>query len=197
MEANTTRDIIIRTGADLIAQNGFRATGINAVLSATGVPKGSFYHYFKSKDDFGLAVIESYSRYYDRNLALILDDASRRPLERLRQYFESGTADMTACAYARGCLIGNLGQELAAQNEMFRARLDEVFAGWEARFAACIAQAQALGELDPAIAPQELAGFLLAGWEGAILRAKVVKSIEPMDRFQRVFFGQFVPSPQR
>jgi TetR/AcrR family transcriptional repressor of nem operon len=193
MADSTTREMIIRTGADLIALKGFGATGINAVLSATKVPKGSFYHYFKSKDDFGLAVIESHSRDYDIKLDAILEDATCTPVERLRNYFQSGIADMTACEYARGCLIGNLGQELAAQNELFRARLDEVFAGWEKRFAACIDKAQERGELDRSIAPRELASFLLSGWEGAILRAKVVKSVEPMRRFERVFFSQFGP----
>lgn len=185
---NTTREMIIRTGAELIARQGFGATGINAVLSATKVPKGSFYHYFKSKGDFGLAVIESYSRDYDIKLEAILGDVTRTPVERLRAYFESGTVDMTSCGFSNGCLIGNLGQELAAQNELFRARLDEVFTGWEERFAGCIAQAQDLGELDRGTDPLELAGFLLAGWEGAILRAKVVKSTAPMQRFERVFF---------
>lgn len=190
--AENTRDIIIRSGAELIAQKGFGATGINAVLSAIKVPKGSFYHYFKSKDDFGLAVIESYSRDYEIKLDAILGDTTRTPLERLRNYFQAGIADMTACGYARGCLIGNLGQELAAQSELFRARLDEVFTGWEKRFAGCIEEAQRRGELDHSIAPEELAGFLLSGWEGAILRAKVVKSVDPMRRFERVFFGRFI-----
>lgn len=192
MLSGDTRETIIRTGSEIIARHGFGTTGINAVLGAAGVPKGSFYHYFKSKNDFGLAVIDAFAKHYEERLAATLGDHSRSPLQRLRAYFESGVRDMESSQCACGCLIGNLGQELAATNEIFRARLDEVFAGWEKRFAECISAAREAGEIDAGIDPDEVAGFILAGWEGAILRAKVIKSVAPMARFERVLFGQML-----
>lgn len=190
MTSNDTRNHIIQTGADLIAQKGFGATGLNAVLTAAGVPKGSFYHYFKSKDDFGLAVIDAFAEEYDARLDAILGDTSRSCVDRLRAYFDTGFEAMLSGEYARGCLIGNLGQELAGQNEVFRQRLEKVFAGWEKRFERCIAEARDAGDTDPAINPAEAASLLLSGWEGAILRAKVLRSTEPMACFIRVFFRQ-------
>ena len=127
MTSNDTRNHIIHTGADLIGQKGFGATGINAVLTAAGVPKGSFYHYFSSKNDFGLAVIDTFAQEYDTKLELILNDHSRSGVDRLRAYFDAGLETMTSCEFTRGCLIGNLGQELAGQNETFRRRLDTSF----------------------------------------------------------------------
>lgn len=190
MATNDTRDIIIQTGAELITRNGFSATGINRVLSDAGVPKGSFYHYFKSKDDFGLAVIDAYAQAYDDRLNATLGDSSLPPLERLRTYLRTGEEEMTSCDYSRGCLIGNLGQELAAQNETFRDRLDRVFSGWESRFAACIAEARNTGDIPDDVDPEDAAAFLLSGWQGALLRAKMARSVEPMRRFESTLFNR-------
>ena len=188
MTSTDTRTHIIHTGADLIGHKGFGATGINAVLTAAGVPKGSFYHYFSSKNDFGLAVIDTFAEEYDAKLDRILNDTSRSCVDRLRAYFDTGFETMASGEYARGCLIGNLGQELAGQNEAFRQRLDSVFASWERRFEHCILAAQQAGDISADIDAADAASFLLSGWEGAILRSKVLKSTEPMERFVRVFF---------
>ncbi|MDY6840447.1 MAG: TetR family transcriptional regulator C-terminal domain-containing protein [Pseudomonadota bacterium] len=190
MTRTDTRSHIIHTGAELIGHKGFGATGINAVLTAAGVPKGSFYHYFSSKNDFGLAVIDAFAEEYDAKLGRILNDPSRSCVDRLRAYFDTGFETMTGCEYTRGCLIGNLGQELAGQNEAFRQRLDTVFASWEKRFEQCLGDAQQAGDISAGIDPADAASFLLSGWEGAILRSKVLKSTEPMERFVRVFFKQ-------
>ncbi len=190
MTSKNTRNHIIRTGAEMIGHKGFGATGINGVLTTAGVPKGSFYHYFSSKNDFGLAVIDTFAEEYDAKLDRILNDSSRSCLDRLRAYFDTGLETMTSCEFTRGCLIGNLGQELAGQNEPFRKRLDTVFQGWEKRFERCIEEARLAGDVDDSIDPADVASFLLSGWEGAILRAKVLKSTEPMERFVRVFFQQ-------
>jgi len=190
MTTNDTRNLIIQTGADLIGTKGFGATGINGILTVAGVPKGSFYHYFSSKNDFGLAIIDTFAEEYDEKLDQILNDSSRSCVDRLRAYFDTGFDNMTSCDCTRGCLIGNLGQELAGQNEMFRVRLDKVFCTWEKRFEHCIAEAQTAGDIDANIDPSDAASILLSGWEGAILRSKVVKSTDPMERFVRVFFTQ-------
>jgi TetR/AcrR family transcriptional repressor of nem operon len=97
----------------------------------------------------------------------------------------------------RGCLIGNLGLEMASQHERFRARLEAIFCAWEARFAACLQAAQDAGELSAAADPRRLAAVLLSGWEGAILRAKVTKSTRPLADFITVFCDQVLrPSSQ-
>ncbi|RUR26686.1 TetR family transcriptional regulator [Vreelandella andesensis] len=189
MKNTATRDKLIDTGAELIAQQGYNATGINAVLKTCGVPKGSFYHYFSSKEDFGLAVIERFANQYDESLSTLLEDVSLPPLERLRRYFATGREHMLSCDHATGCLIGNLGQELSGQNDTFRDALNLVFQHWEKRFVDCLQYAQDLGDIDASIAPEALASFILSGWEGAILRAKTLKSVAPMEHFESILFA--------
>lgn len=189
MEKKDTRSEIIRIGTDLISRHGYHATGIDTVLKEAAVPKGSFYHYFKSKEEFGLAVIEHFAERFELRLVSSLTDEEVTPLNRIRNYLETGLARVSQNNCTKGCLIGNLGQEMADVNERFRTRLDEIFASWKARFAACLTEAQQLGELSPSADPHVLAGFILSGWEGSILRAKVMKSPQPMRDFVEVLFA--------
>lgn len=189
MDKNETRATIIRIGTDLISRQGFNATGIDAVLKEAGVPKGSFYYYFRSKEEFGLAVIDHFAERYDQRLDTILNDEEVTPLNRIRNYLESGLARLEQNQCSKGCLIGNLGQELADQHERFRVRLDEIFRSWKDRFAACLREAQRAGELAPELDAGVAAGFILSGLEGAILRAKVMKSPQPLRDFIEILFA--------
>lgn len=189
MEKKDTRSEIIRIGTGLISRQGFNATGIDSVLKEAAVPKGSFYHYFKSKEDFGLAVIDRFAENFEQRIDAFLNDEEVAPLDRIRNFLETGLARVSQNQCTKGCLIGNLGQEMADQNELFRARLDDVFTMWKGRFAACLAEAQQRGELPRDHDPRLLAGFILSGYEGAILSAKVMKSPQPVRDFIDVLFA--------
>lgn len=184
-----SREQILKSGRELIAGRGFNATGLDAILKAAGVPKGSFYHYFASKEDFGLAVIDDFAQQYAEHLNGFLSDKTLAPLERVRRFMESGIESLGSCQCARGCLLGDLGQELAAQNESFRVRIDRVFQSWKRKFADCFEEARAAGDLHVHSDPDKLAEFFLAGWEGALLRAKVAKSVQPLKDFTELFFA--------
>jgi TetR/AcrR family transcriptional regulator, transcriptional repressor for nem operon len=189
MTKRDTRSEIIRIGTDFISRQGFNATGIDAVLREAKIPKGSFYHYFKSKEDFGLAVIDHFAERYDQRLDTFLSDEEVTPLNRIRNYLESGLMRLEQNLCSKGCLIGNLGQELADSNERFRSRLDEIFNSWKDRFADCLRDAQEAGELSGDVDPGVMACFILSGWEGAILRAKVMKSPQPIRDFIEILFA--------
>lgn len=188
MEKKDTRGEIIRIGTDMISLHGYNATGIDAVLKQAEVPKGSFYHYFGSKEEFGLAVIDHFAERYEQRLDTFLNDEEVTPLNRLRNYLDNGLAHLAQNQCTRGCLIGNLGQELADQNERFRVRLEEIFRAWKERFAACLREAQRAEELATDLDPVVLAGFILSGLEGALLRAKVMKSPQPLGDFIETLF---------
>lgn len=189
MKQRVNKEDVIAVGAELMARNGYTATGVDIILKTAGVPKGSFYHYFGTKEDFGLAVIDQFAAEYDKKLDSFFNAPDVPPLQRIRNYFEHSLEHLGANQFAKGCLIGNLGQELADQNERFRERLDVIFRQWRDRFAACLDEARQRGELATETPPEELAEFLLAGWEGAILRVKVMKSPEPIRNFIDIVFA--------
>ncbi|MDJ0595102.1 MAG: TetR family transcriptional regulator C-terminal domain-containing protein [Pleurocapsa sp. MO_226.B13] len=192
MKRTSKRDRLIQVGSALVAQQGFKAASINEILTTAGVPKGSFYYYFSSKEEFGLAIIEDFAEKYRNKLENLVKDRQSSPLTRLRNFFESGITDMEKCRCTDGCLIGNLGQELSAQNELFRDRLNRIFADWERSFLQCLQAAEEAGEISNESDLAELAKFILSSWEGAILRAKVTKSVTPMKNFVKILFEQIL-----
>lgn len=175
---------------ELLTERGFHAMGIEEVLSRVGVPKGSFYHYFDSKQAFGEMVIDAYAAYFNRKLDRILNEANGKPLARLREFVAEASDAMTRYAFQRGCLIGNMGQELGGLNDAFRGRLESVLQSWQTRVAICLAEARQAGDIAPDQDVHALAEFFWIGWEGAILRAKLTRSVAPLERFSQLFFSR-------
>ena len=182
------RDQLLREGIAMLTERGFNAAGLDEILNAVGVPKGSFYHYFDSKADFGLALIDAYAAYFATKLDRWFLDESLSPLARMRAFVEDARAGMARFDFRRGCLVGNLGQEIGVLPDAFRDRLAIVFADWEARTERCLAAAQAAGEISADADCASLAGFFWIGWEGAVLRAKLEHDPAALDRFADGFF---------
>ena len=191
-----TREALIRGGLELFTEKGFNSVGLDEVLRRVGVPKGSFYHYFSSKDDFGQQVLEAYAAYFARKLDRWLLDASRPPLARIADFVADARAGMVRHHFHRGCLVGNLGQEMGALDESFRSRLEAVFQDWQKRLATCLAAAVAAGELAADTDCARWAAFFWIGWEGAVLRAKLVRDAQPLDLFATSFLNG-LPRPRQ
>lgn len=189
-----TRSAIIWCGTELLTERGFQITGIDEILSIVGVPKGSFYYYFKSKREFGVAVVDNYVEFYAQKMSLLFDNPERTPLQRLQDFVDDGKLGMAKYDFKRGCLIGNMGQELAALNDEFRERLEQVMQTWEARVTALFQLARENGEIAEHHDPKSLSQFFWIGWEGAILRSKLTRSCVPLDRFAQIFFGKVLRS---
>jgi TetR/AcrR family transcriptional repressor of nem operon len=192
MIRENTRADIITAGSELIARGGFSQTGLDKILRKAKVPKGSFYYYFASKEAFGLAVIDHFASQMLKSLRTSLQVPGVPPLERLRRFMNSGLERIENNACKRGCLLGDLGQELAHQNETFRKRLEAVFEEWTGEIARVLEEAQHTGSLSVALNSKQLADFILSGWEGAILRAKVCGSVAPMRQFMEILFGSIL-----
>lgn len=184
-----TRTRLVRRGMEILTEHGYACTGINDVLNSVGVPKGSFYYYFSSKEDFGRAVIGAYADYFANKLDRWLLNEERAPLDRLRDFVADGKRGMERHNFRRGCLIGNLGQELAGSNDQFRESLEAVFKDWQASTERCLLEAKHRDEIAENSDCKKLAEFFWIGWEGAILRAKLAHSNEPLDIFENAFFS--------
>ncbi|MCG6857102.1 MAG: TetR/AcrR family transcriptional regulator [Salaquimonas sp.] len=181
------RTRLVRAGMAVLTEKGFGAVGISEILSAAQMPKGSFYHYFDSKDAFGLTLIDAYADYFARKLERWFEDRERTPLQRFRDFIADARAGMARHDFRRGCLVGNLGQEMGALPEPFRDRLSGVFLDWEAQTAKCLKAAQAAGEIRKDADCNRLARFFWTGWEGAVLRAKLDRGPAALDEFAEGF----------
>jgi TetR/AcrR family transcriptional regulator, transcriptional repressor for nem operon len=189
-EIGATREALIRAGVVSFAEKGYSSIGLEDLLGSVGVPKGSFYYHFSSKEAFGREVIEAYTAYFTRKLDVWFSDDSVLPLERIRNFAEDAQAGMARYDYNRGCVIGNLAQEMGALPDAFRERLTEVFADWERRLSSVLSAALARGDIGPDSDCDELAAFFWVGWEGAVLRAKLERSGRPLELFARTFLAQ-------
>lgn len=183
-----TRQRLIRTGVAVLTEKGYSAVGIDEILRLAQVPKGSFYHCFDSKEAFGQALIVAYADFFARKLDRWFLDTHASPLTRLQHFIDDAKAGMHRHDFRRGCLVGNLGQEMGVLPESFRAQLECVLLDWQARTAACLAEAQRAGEISPHHDCAALAQFFWIGWEGAVLRAKLARSAEPLEVYAKGLF---------
>jgi len=188
MEKNQ-QEALLDAGVRVVHARGLAATGVRDIAIAARVPQGSFTNHFRSKEDFAREVLDLYFDHTKRAVVEALEDRSLNPRKRLGRYLDIITGRLAGGGFGRGCLIGDFSLEAAPQSEMLRTRLVEIFAEWRSPFAACIAEGQATGEIAATFAPEDLADFLLSSWEGAILRMKVERNAEPLERFKRIVFA--------
>ena len=189
MNKETTRDVLLEAGRRVFLERGYNHSGIESILQSAGVPKGSFYHYFGSKEEFGLEVLNRFAACVEADLDRHLGDRTLRPLGRLARHGESVCERLEGRQCRNGCLVGNLSQEMADQSETFRARLDQIFWEWRERYAACLKEAQDSGEIAPGLNVDDLADFWLSGWQGAVLRSKTARNAAPLRTFLNLMFG--------
>lgn len=184
-----TRAELIRSGLEHLTEYGFASSGIDQILKKVNVPKGSFYHYFASKEAFGQAVIDNYAHYFASKLDTYLLNKSSPPLIRIAHFVEDAKIGMTRHQFKRGCLVGNLGQEVDLLPNSFRQQLIDIFISWQQRLAHCLQEAQALGDISKNADCQQLAEFFWVGWEGAVSRAKLVQDTKPLDNYYKNFIS--------
>jgi len=183
---------LIRSGMEILTEKGYSATGIDEILRRVGVPKGSFYHYFGSKDAFGAELIQSYSNFFKHKLDRFLLDEKLSPIDRLAAFMNDAAEGMAHYEFNRGCLIGNLGQEMGALPESFRDQLKAVFADWQLKVEQCLEEAKSAGQIPDNTDCKSAAYLFWTGWEGAVLRAKLERSPTAL----KVFSGFFLNSLQ-
>lgn len=178
---------LLAAGLDLVHARGFSASGVKDITDAAGVPKGSFYAYFPSKEAFAAAILDHYwSDIETRLLPMLYADGSTE--ERITRFFHALADEHEAGDFLLGCLVGNLSLELGGASEQVRSELVRILGRWDAALTACVrsGQADTSSEVRSDIGAAELASLLIEAWEGAALRGKVTRSRTPYDRFETV-----------
>jgi TetR/AcrR family transcriptional regulator, transcriptional repressor for nem operon len=187
--SETTRHRLLEEGIALFLIQGYHGTGIKQVLDQVKVPKGSFYNYFKSKEDFVAAAILHYADCFGGKMKKTLAGAPD-PLTGLRGFFETLMKEFVAGDYVGGCLIANLGGELEG-SDVCRETLSLAFRDWRNMTKDALRQCQQLGLVRSDVDAGELADLLTESWEGAVIRMKLERSIEPLHRVVNRLLGDY------
>jgi TetR/AcrR family transcriptional regulator, transcriptional repressor for nem operon len=191
------RNKLIESGMHTVHERGFATVGLREITAIAGVAQGSFTNHFASKDEFGVAVLDHYFDGIRAVIANALSDPSRKPVDRLRAYFDTITGLFEATDWRYGCLAGNMALEASEHSETIRARLREIFAEWTAPFAQVIREAQRAGDIRCNLDADEAGAALLEAWHGAMLRMKVERRPAPLDRFKYLVFPAVLGIPNQ
>jgi TetR/AcrR family transcriptional regulator, transcriptional repressor for nem operon len=183
-----TKQKILETGAELIHLKGYNHTGLQEILKAAGVPKGSFYNYFNSKEDFGLQVIDHFAGYFTFISRPILEDPALSPLQKIKRLLEWFMEFFKSKDYAYGCPIGNLAQEMGDLSPAFRDKLRSALNMMVDSYSVLLTEAQKEGEISQDLDAREAAYFLVSSWHGALMHMKAIKGPGPLENHKRFIF---------
>jgi TetR/AcrR family transcriptional repressor of nem operon len=188
---HSTKRRLLDAGLPMLLEHGYNDLGIQALLTATRTPKGSFYHHFRDKEDFALQVIDQYMQDVHAGLDACLGDKGRLPLERVRRFFEMTQEHYRKQGYM-GCLLGGLGQELSGVSEVFRRKIEGCFSAIAGRMAACLEEARQRGDLPADSNTRRMASVLVDCWEGAALRSRLQGNAAPLTAMLDFYFRSTV-----
>jgi TetR/AcrR family transcriptional repressor of nem operon len=182
-----TKQRLLDAGLAMLLEHGYNDLGIQALLTATATPKGSFYHHFKDKEDFALQVVDQYVQHVHEALDVCLGDSRRPPLDRVRRFFELTQQSYRKEGYM-GCLLGGLGQELSGVSDVFRRKIEACLSDIAGRIAVCLEQARTRGDIPADSETRRLASLLVDCWEGAALRSRLRGNAAPLKAMLDFYF---------
>jgi TetR/AcrR family transcriptional regulator, transcriptional repressor for nem operon len=189
-KSSDTRRALLEAGAKLFLEQGYNHTGLEAILTLVGVPKGSFYYYFASKEAFALEVLEHYKQFKFTRMDRYFNDLSLTPLNRIRANMWANAQEFYASDCKGGCLYGRLSAELASSHPAFRKALEGILVQWKAKHRHCFQLAQLAGELPLDMDLSRLVDAYFMMIEGAIISAKVTRTDEGLRVMDWLFFSQ-------
>ncbi len=177
---------ILQKGLEIMYEKGYNATGIQEIVDSAGIPKGSFYNYFESKEDFALQLIKYYSDNNHTMLLGILEDQKLSPIQRIKKLYSMLAKYFTQKDFRMGCFNLNLCQEMADVNEKISHSLKNSLEHLKEPLTQCLKEAQETGEINPSQDIEILSEFIYNSWGGAILRMKASRNADPLNAFLNI-----------
>lgn len=179
------KEQILDAGLKVMVTRGYNGTSIQDIVSAAAVPKGSFYTYFKSKEDFALEALEKVTQERMLHNRRLLGDRSIAPLERLKRYFQENIGGCEQNLNG-GCFLGNMSQEMADSSEAIRLKVRQMLRNNTQAIEDVLEEARLNGKLTTSLPLSVIAEFMFNAWEGTLMRMKATKCREPLDAFLSV-----------
>jgi len=180
---------ILEKGLELIREKGYTNTGIDDILKVNDIPKGSFYNFFKNKEEFGVRAMQIYTDRQIVWIESILGDKTKKPVERLKHFYESLIAANIDESCRKGCLIGNMTQEMAGLSYPIGRQAQESLQKISTIIAGCIKEGQDLKEIRTDYPAEDLADYLHNSFYGFLLRAKAGRDRKQFDIFTEMMFN--------
>jgi TetR/AcrR family transcriptional repressor of nem operon len=180
------REEIVGAGLRRFHANGYNAAGVKDITDDAGVPKGSFYNHFDSKESLAVIALQ---RYGEGLRLTDLADTSVEPLTRIRRNFEFMRDRVVGVDCRQGCLLGNLGVEIADHSPVIRTAVHDGLGVWGGLLADAIAEAQAAGAVRGSLDPHDTARFLINAWEGTMIEVRTSRSAAAFEPFFTIAFG--------
>jgi len=174
------RESLLNQGVVFFMNQGYHGTGLQEILDAVNVPKGSFYNYFSSKEEFGAAVIQHYIEPFILRLSTHLQQSGSDALGAIRRYFAELIVELEENKFKGGCLLGSLMGEIGSNSDVCQQSLQSAIARYRDLLQSGLAQAQQQGSVRTDKTPEEMADLLINTWQGALLRMQIEKSSAPV-----------------
>lgn len=190
-----TKQNLLEVGLSLFEQKGFNATGIQEIATSADIPKGSFYNYFSSKEEFGVAVIRYYTEISRERWESILNAATKKEdyYKALHTAFSTIAEEYRCAEIKKGCLLGNLAAEISEASEECRMALQQSVSQYKSILGERFRAGQEMGKVRNDLPAQQLADLVWDCWQGSLLRMKIEKSVEPVNHDLELLFHHILP----
>ena len=182
---------IIRIAREVIHSKGYQAASVSDIMAAANIGKGQFYHYFQSKHDLGLAVVEDLVKDWEGQLIIGILNTSDDPVTKLNRMLHWAETSHAEMEIKYGCAMGNLAIEMSAQDEEFRVKIKEFFIHWVNSVADILTEMIKDHQLDESINPKKNAESIVAIIEGGILLMVSRQNIQVLQDIFEVIKQQY------
>ena len=185
------KENILKQGVVMLMEQGYHGTGLQEILDAANIPKGSFYNYFGSKENFGAAVIQHYIDPFLKQLGDHLQYSETDALGAIQRYFDELIEELEKNEFKGGCLLGNLMGEIGETSEVCQKSLQSAVSRYRNLLQSGIEKAQLQGAIRTDKSATAMADLLINTWQGALLRSKIEKSSKPVKQCCQDLLGDF------